>query len=115
MRIARFDNNRVGIVLADAIRDVTGVLGQLPAHRHPFPRHDALIANLDILQNATTVRTVPLGGAALLSPVANPGKIMAAPVNYKKHLEEALADKGIHHCKLVDEIHKAGIFLKATS
>lgn len=115
MRIARFDNNRVGIVLADAIRDVTGVLGQLPAHRHPFPRHDALIANLDILQNATTVRTVPLGGAALLSPVANPGKIMAAPVNYKKHLEEALADKGIHHGKLVDEIHKAGIFLKATS
>ena len=115
MRIARFDNNRVGIVLADAIRDVTGVLGQLPAHRHPFPRHDALIANLDILQNATTVRTVPLAGAALLSPVANPGKIMAAPVNYKKHLEEALADKGIHHGKLVDEIHKAGIFLKATS
>lgn len=115
MRIARFDNNRVGIVQGDAIRDVTGVLAQLPAHRHPFPRHDALIANLDILQNATTVRTVPLGGAALLSPVANPGKIMAAPVNYKKHLEEALADKGIHHGKLVDEIHKAGIFLKATS
>ena len=115
MRIARFDNNRVGIVQGDAIRDVTGVLAQLPAHRHPFPRHDALIANLDILQNATTVRTVPLGGAALLSPVANPGKIMAAPVNYKKHLEEALADKGIHHGKLVDEIHTAGIFLKATS
>ena len=115
MRIARFDNNRVGIVQGDAIRDVTGVLAQLPAHRHPFPRHDALIANLDILQNATTVRTVPLGGAALLSPVANPSKIMAAPVNYKKHLEEALADKGIHHGKLVDEIHKAGIFLKATS
>jgi 2-keto-4-pentenoate hydratase/2-oxohepta-3-ene-1,7-dioic acid hydratase in catechol pathway len=115
MRIARFDNNRVGIVQGDAIRDVTGVLAQLPAHRHPFPRHDALIANLEILQNATTVRTVPLGGAALLSPVANPGKIMAAPVNYKKHLEEALADKGIHHGKLVDEIHKAGIFLKATS
>ena len=115
MRIARFDQNRVGIVQGDAIRDVTGVLEQLPAHRHPFPRHDALIANLEILQNATTVRSVPLAGAALLSPVANPGKIMAAPVNYKKHLEEALADKGIHHGKLVDEIHKAGIFLKATS
>ena len=115
MRIARFDNNRVGIVQGDAIRDVTGVLAQLPAHRHPFPRHDAPSANLDILQTATTGRTVPLGGAALLSPVANPGKIMAAPVNYKKHLEEALADKGIHHGKLVDEIHKAGIFLKATS
>ena len=115
MRIARFDQNRVGIVQGDAIRDVTGVLEQLPAHRHPFPRHDALIANLEILQNATTVRSVPLAGAALLSPVANPGKIMAAPVNYKKHLEEALRDKGIHHGKLVDGIYKAGIFLKATS
>jgi len=51
----------------------------------------------------------------LLSPVANPGKIIAAPVNYKKHLEEALADKGIHHGNLVQEIHKAGMFLKATS
>jgi 2-keto-4-pentenoate hydratase/2-oxohepta-3-ene-1,7-dioic acid hydratase in catechol pathway len=51
----------------------------------------------------------------LLAPVANPGKIIAAPVNYTKHLEEALADKGIHHGNLVNEIHKAGMFLKATS
>src|SRR5439155_1796537 len=51
----------------------------------------------------------------LLSPVANPGKIIAAPVNYTKHLQEALADKGIHHGNLVNEIHKAGMFLKATS
>jgi 2-keto-4-pentenoate hydratase/2-oxohepta-3-ene-1,7-dioic acid hydratase in catechol pathway len=115
MRIARFDNNRVGIVQNDGIHDMTGALEQLPAHRHPFPRHDALVANLDIFENATTVRVVPLTRVELLSPVANPGKIMAAPVNYKKHLEEALADKGIHHGNLVNEIHKAGIFLKATS
>jgi 2-keto-4-pentenoate hydratase/2-oxohepta-3-ene-1,7-dioic acid hydratase in catechol pathway len=36
-------------------------------------------------------------------------------VNYAKHLQEALADKGIHHGNLVSEIHKAGMFLKATS
>jgi 2-keto-4-pentenoate hydratase/2-oxohepta-3-ene-1,7-dioic acid hydratase in catechol pathway len=47
--------------------------------------------------------------------VANPGKIIAAPVNYTKHLQEALADKGIHHGNLVHEIHKAGMFLKAPS
>ena len=115
MRIARFDNNRIGVVQNNGIQDVTGALEQLPAHRYPFPRHDALIANLEILDNATTVRVVPLSRVELLSPVANPGKIMAAPVNYKKHLEEALADKGIHHGNLVSEIHKAGIFLKATS
>jgi 2-keto-4-pentenoate hydratase/2-oxohepta-3-ene-1,7-dioic acid hydratase in catechol pathway len=115
MRIARFDNNRVGMVQDNGIHDMTGALEQLQAHRYPFPRHDALIANLDVFENATTVRVVPLARAELLSPVANPGKIMAAPVNYKKHLEEALADKGIHHGNLVNEIHKAGIFLKATS
>jgi len=115
MRVARFDNNRVGLVRDDDIHDMTGALEQLPAHRYPFPRHDPLIANLDIFENATTTRVVKLARAELLSPVANPGKVMAAPVNYKKHLEEVLADKGIHHGKLVSEIHKAGIFLKATS
>jgi 2-keto-4-pentenoate hydratase/2-oxohepta-3-ene-1,7-dioic acid hydratase in catechol pathway len=115
MRIARFDDNRVGIVRDDGIHDVTSALDALPSHRYPFPRHDALIANLQLLKNAKAGKVVPLEKAKLLSPVANPGKIMAAPVNYTKHLEEALADKGIHHGNLVSEIHKAGIFLKATS
>lgn len=115
MRIARFDDNRVGIVRDDGIHDVTSALDALPSHRYPFPRHDALIANLQLVKNAKAGKVVPVEKAKLLSPVANPGKIMAAPVNYTKHLEEALADKGIHHGNLVSEIHKAGIFLKATS
>jgi 2-keto-4-pentenoate hydratase/2-oxohepta-3-ene-1,7-dioic acid hydratase in catechol pathway len=115
MRIARFDDNRVGIVRDDGIHDISSALDALPSHRYPFPRHDALIANLHLLKSAKSSRVVPVENAKLLSPVANPGKIMAAPVNYTKHLEEALADKGIHHGNLVSEIHKAGIFLKATS
>ena len=115
MRIARFDDNRVGIVRDDGIHDVTSALDALPSHRYPFPRHDALIANLGNIDFKKSSRVVPVEKAKLLSPVANPGKIMAAPVNYTKHLEEALADKGIHHGNLVSEIHKAGIFLKATS
>ena len=115
MRIARFDDNRVGVVRDDGIHDVTSALDALPSHRYPFPRHDTLIANLGNLKFGKASRVVPVEKAKLLSPVANPGKIMAAPVNYTKHLEEALADKGIHHGNLVSEIHKAGIFLKATS
>jgi 2-keto-4-pentenoate hydratase/2-oxohepta-3-ene-1,7-dioic acid hydratase in catechol pathway len=115
MRIARFDDNRVGIVRDDGIHDVTSALDALPSHRYPFPRQDALVANLHLFNNAKSSRVIPIEKAKLLSPVANPGKIMAAPVNYTKHLEEALADKGIHHGNLVSEIHKAGIFLKATS
>src|SRR5262249_34011279 len=60
-------------------------------------------------------KPVPVEKVKLLSPVANPGKIIAAPVNYTKHLQEALADKGIHHGNLIGEIHKVGCFLKATS
>jgi 2,4-diketo-3-deoxy-L-fuconate hydrolase len=47
--------------------------------------------------------------------VANPGKVVAAPVNYKKHLDEARADPGIHHQNQVAEIQKVGLFLKASS
>ena len=36
-------------------------------------------------------------------------------MNYKKHLEEVLAQKELHHGNLINEIHKAGLFLKATS
>ncbi|MBW8905762.1 MAG: fumarylacetoacetate hydrolase family protein, partial [Betaproteobacteria bacterium] len=95
-------------------------LAKLPAVTYPFPRHDALIAHLadlrpEIERIARGARAVPVASVKLLSPLANPGKIIAAPVNYKKHLEEALADKGIHHGNLVQEIHKAGMFLKAPS
>jgi 2-keto-4-pentenoate hydratase/2-oxohepta-3-ene-1,7-dioic acid hydratase in catechol pathway len=116
MRIARFGKDRVGVVLADGVHDVTSALKALPAHRHPFPKHDALVANLKKLGlKRAAARSRPVRVDKFLSPVDNPGKIMAAPVNYTKHLEEALADKGIHHGNLVAEIHKAGIFLKATS
>jgi 2-keto-4-pentenoate hydratase/2-oxohepta-3-ene-1,7-dioic acid hydratase in catechol pathway len=47
--------------------------------------------------------------------VANPGKIVGAPVNYQKHLDEARGDAELHHDTPVAPIHKAGVFLKATS
>src|SRR4051812_1759158 len=120
MKICRFDDNRLGLVGDDGIRDVSSVLAKLPSASYPFPRHDALIAHLadlrsEIERSAKSAKPVPLEKVKLLSPLANPGKIIAAPVNYKKHLEEALADKGIHHGNLIQEIHKAGMFLKATS
>src|SRR5256885_1026679 len=120
MKICRYDDNRLGLVAEDGIRDVSAVLAKLPRVRYPFPRHDALIAHLDELrpqidQAARNAKPMAPERVKLLSPVANPGKIIAAPVNYTKHLQEALADKGIHHGNLVHEIHKAGMFLKAPS
>jgi 2-keto-4-pentenoate hydratase/2-oxohepta-3-ene-1,7-dioic acid hydratase in catechol pathway len=117
MKICRFDNNRLGLVRDEIVYDVTHVLSKLPASRYPLPGHDPLIAALPQLKKHLTAKGKgkPVAKVKLLSPVANPGKIIAAPVNYKKHLEEALADKGIHHGNLVQEIHKVGMFLKATS
>jgi 2-keto-4-pentenoate hydratase/2-oxohepta-3-ene-1,7-dioic acid hydratase in catechol pathway len=120
MKICRYDDNRLGLVAGDGIRDVTSVLAKLPQASYPYPRHDVLVAELDRLRPeieraAKGAKPVAPDKVTLLSPVANPGKLIAAPVNYKKHLEEALADKGIHHGNLVQEIHKAGMFLKATS
>ena len=60
---------------------------------------------------------LPLAGLRLLSPVANPGKIIAPPVNYQKHLDEVKGDAALHQNTQTHTItiQKAGLFLKATS
>ncbi|TAK80638.1 MAG: FAA hydrolase family protein [Betaproteobacteria bacterium] len=120
MKICRYDDNRIGVVDGDAIRDVTSIASELGTFAYPLPKYDPFIANLGKLKSrmesaARSAAGVPLDRVKLLSPVANPGKIIAAPVNYTRHLQEALADKGIHHGNLINEIHKAGMFLKAAS
>jgi 2-keto-4-pentenoate hydratase/2-oxohepta-3-ene-1,7-dioic acid hydratase in catechol pathway len=102
------------------VRDVTSVLDALPSYRHPLPPFDVVIAHLDSLKERIDVaaaQSTPVGldDVVLLSPVANPGKIIGAPVNYQKHLEEVLANPQLHHQAQIKPIHKAGLFLKATS
>jgi len=120
MRLCRFSHDRLGLVRGDEVFDVTAALDGLPAHRYPLPRHDPLVAHLadiaaGIAAAAGRAKPIALAGVDLLSPIANPGKVVAAPVNYKKHLEEARADAAIHHQKQVEEIQKIGLFLKAPS
>lgn len=120
MQICRFNDDRLGLVQGADVIDVTAALKKLPAYGYPQPRHDLLIANLD----AVCAEAKKLAGSGvrhalsdvrLLSPVANPGKVVAAPVNYLKHLQEAREDKGIHHQTQIGEIQRVGMFLKATS
>jgi 2-keto-4-pentenoate hydratase/2-oxohepta-3-ene-1,7-dioic acid hydratase in catechol pathway len=120
MRLCRFGDDRLGLVRGEEVFDVTAALAALPSHRYPLPRHDPLIAHLaelraGIAAAARDATPIAVASVALLSPVANPGKIVAAPVNYRKHLAEARADATIHHQKQVEEIQKIGLFLKATS
>jgi len=119
MKLCRFDD-RLGLVTGDRVLDVTAALDALPAYRYPFPHGDLMIENLpalaaSIAAAAGTAKAYALADLKLLSPIANPGKVVAAPVNYKKHLEEAQADPEIHHQNKVAEIQRVGLFLKATS
>jgi 2-keto-4-pentenoate hydratase/2-oxohepta-3-ene-1,7-dioic acid hydratase in catechol pathway len=122
MRLCRFDENRLGVVEGETVRDITPALDVLPQARYPLPKHDPLIANLaQVLARAKTLAStaplLPLANRTLLSPVANPGKLVAAPVNYHAHLDDVRADKALHHNNPAHTvtIHTAGLFLKATS
>ena len=98
MRLCRFDDNRLGIVDGESLRDVTSALDVLPPVRYPLPKHDPLIAHLPhVLARsrslAASTAPLPVAERVFLSPVASPGKLVAAPVNYHAHLDEVRADK----------------------
>jgi 2-keto-4-pentenoate hydratase/2-oxohepta-3-ene-1,7-dioic acid hydratase in catechol pathway len=119
MILCRFGEGRLGLVEGDLVRDVTSALDVLPSYQYPLPTHDVLIANLDKIMEAIPAHSpqFPFSDVRLLSPVANPGKIIAAPVNYQKHLDEVKGDVQLHQNTQTHTItiQKAGLFLKATS
>ena len=122
MRLCRFGDGRLGLVEGASVRDVTAALTVLPSCSYPLPTHDLLVASLDAVaaraqEIAAASPVIPLAGLKLLSPVANPGKIIAAPVNYQKHLDEVKGDAAIHQGNQSHTltIQKAGLFLKANS
>lgn len=124
MKICRFDNNRLGLVEGSGesilVRDVTAALDVLPDYRYPLPAFDPLIANLPLVMDAIRriapgAHAFPLSQIKLLSPIANPGKIIAAPVNYAKHLDEAREQVEINFSNRIAAIQEVGLFLKATS
>ncbi|HVV45732.1 MAG TPA: fumarylacetoacetate hydrolase family protein [Bryobacteraceae bacterium] len=122
MILCRFDAGNLGLVEDSHVRDVTAALDILPAYRYPLPENDVLMANLDAVKErvralADQSPRLPLAALKLLSPVANPGKIIAAPVNYQKHLDEVKSDSQLHQNTQAHTItiQRAGLFLKATS
>ena len=120
MRICRFNDNRVGLVRDDHVYGVTAALSELGTFSYPLPRFDPMIAQLPKLMPlfekiAKSATPIKLSSVKLLSPVANPGKIVAAPVNYQAHLDEAIAEKETFSRHHVRQIHETGLFLKSTS
>jgi len=120
MRLCRYNDNRLGLVEGDQIADVTAALDVLPAQTWPLSQGDPLILHLDAVKArvadlAGRAERIAVADARFLSPVANPTKIIGAPVNYQLHIDEALEDETISYGNKILKIEEAGPFLKACS
>ena len=109
MRLCRYGKNQLGVVEGDSLRDVTSALELIPPYRYPLPEGDVLMANLETVvarakDLATTSAAVPMAGLEILSPVANPSKIIGAPMNYRKGDEDEAT---------IASAMSIGLFLKA--
>jgi 2-keto-4-pentenoate hydratase/2-oxohepta-3-ene-1,7-dioic acid hydratase in catechol pathway len=127
MKLCRYAENRLGVLVGKSLKDVTKALDALPPIRWPAAPGDHLIRHLDLILEEIEkllpdAPIVPFSTTTLLSPVANPSKIVAAPLNYEKHVDEVSRDPQIHaksHTFTLDgfrtPIDKLGLFLKAGS
>lgn len=122
MRLCQYNECRLGLVSDDGVREVTQVLDALPAWRYPHPLGDSLIAHLPEFRQSITgiaaaTNPVPISDVRLLSPVANPSKVVGAPVNYQSHLKEVADNPDLHHQNKahLQAIQQSGLFLMATS
>ena len=120
MKLCRFDDDRLGIVEGDEVLDVSGALDLIPAQRWPHRHGDALVAHLPaVLEKAKALaQSAPrrkLADIRLRAPVANPSKIVNAPINYQAHIDEAKKDQGIAHGREIKTIADWGLFLKSPS
>jgi len=109
MRLAVFDQNRLGVVMDDHVVAVTALVGAegagVEGPLHALLRAGALPAELDtdILRSAPRR---PIADVALRAPLPRPGKVVAAPVNYAAHKDEM---------QVTQSVAELGVFLKANS
>lgn len=110
MRLVRFDDDRLGLLNDGGIVDVTD---QLELETND-PLKEYARSDLDASEYEDEDPDYDREEVTIESPVRRPGKVIAAPLNYENHVEEALADKDI----VTDEwftIEDKGYFLKAPS
>ena len=120
MRICRYDNDRLGIVLDGLVHDVTDIQEQIRAAAPYAMKGDAVIKSLPdwrdrLTAAAAKVRGISLSDVKLLSPVARPSKAMAAPTNYADHIVEMAPGRAESGSKHTAKIGTDGIFLKSSS
>ena len=119
MKICRFDDDRLGLVEGDEVVDVSAALAVLPAVRWPMPAGDALIANWATVRPAVeeaagTGARRALAEVRLLSPIANPGKIIGIARN-RRNLDSETLGPGVAYGKGRSDSDPIHMFIKANS
>lgn len=127
MKICRFGNDRLGVVAGDRVYDVTAVTQRLAKQTWPLKFGDPLVEQLDVLRpllEATLAgaETFAIADVQFSSPIAWPPKIMAAPANYRLHVEldtlDPGVDQGVHRAQVLHlerPVDSLGLFLKAST
>ncbi|SFR63675.1 fumarylacetoacetate hydrolase family protein [Halogeometricum limi] len=112
MRFVRYDDDQLGVLTDDGtgVIDLTDRLG-LDGDE---PLVEYIEGGYDAGEYADEDPDHDVEDVTLRSPVGRPGKVIAAPLNYENHIEEAISDRDI----TTDEwfsIKDKGYFLKAPS
>ena len=114
MRICRFGSS-YGIVCGDTVIDITTHVNnaEIPGYGDALIRALPGLRGRDRELQSGSIR-LPLSDVALLSPIRNPTKILAAPNNFREHSAEMNAS-GTVKSSLMASMDEVGFFLKATS
>ena len=122
MKLCRYDDDKLGVVIGDMVHDVTQAQTEIRNSTPYTAKVDPVVAALPkwrdkLEQMAKAAPGKPISQVKLLSPVAKPPKIMAAPTNYGKHIEEMqkFRDTIPGLARFSPDIEKAGIFLKSNT
>ncbi|MEV3872486.1 fumarylacetoacetate hydrolase family protein [Streptomyces sp. NPDC049906] len=118
MRIALFDQYRIGIVDGTSVRDVTDVVD---SRWHGTPHViNELIEHFDELEAPlraalASAEERPLADVHLLPPVPRPGQVLAAPANYHAHVAE-MTDSRYRptNQQALQSPSRAGFFVKSS-
>ena len=112
MNICRFNDDRIGLVRGTSVYDVTRLIGVSSVEPVLAARRLLNAMSNDVIARTPTQ---PLDSVTLLSPIRTPGKILAAPDNYRAHSKEMQADASASFGRVPMALDQAGLFLKAVS
>jgi 2-keto-4-pentenoate hydratase/2-oxohepta-3-ene-1,7-dioic acid hydratase in catechol pathway len=121
MKLALFNDYRLGVVIGAEIADVTPAVPNHDANPLTAGWWRALAADADAVRPAIEklaadpARRQPLGSVELRAPALNPSKIVACASNYREHVEEMHGVQSRTLGSVHDWMMKFDVFLKAPS